>query len=166
MTTKSALLILSLFALKICLTLLENSYRPIWGLYFSTMVSPFFVNKKKRQIKVRELARTHLHHAIFSHDEVRHTRPKFDTCRKVFFWWPCNVKIEFFTLSFHRPEFYTHLQKIEGGSLKKILEKKNVFPKKYVELRTFDGTYCTYSVTSTHYLHHVTGLIKIDKKSI
>jgi hypothetical protein len=31
-------------------------------------------------------------------------------------------------------------KKIEGGSLKKILEKKNVFPKKYVELRTFDGT--------------------------
>ncbi len=27
-----------------------------------------------------------------------------------------------------------------GGSPKKILEKKNVFPKKYVELRTFDGT--------------------------
>ncbi len=31
-------------------------------------------------------------------------------------------------------------KKIEGGSPKKILEKKNVFPKKYVELRTFDGT--------------------------
>jgi hypothetical protein len=30
-------------------------------------------------------------------------------------------------------------KKIEGGSPKKILEKKNVFPKKYVELRTFDG---------------------------
>ncbi len=27
----------------------------------------------------------------------------------------------------------------KGGSPKKILEKKNVFPKKYVELRTFDG---------------------------
>jgi hypothetical protein len=32
-------------------------------------------------------------------------------------------------------------KKIEGGSPKKILEKKNVFPKKYVELRTFDGSY-------------------------
>jgi hypothetical protein len=32
-------------------------------------------------------------------------------------------------------------KKIEGGSPKKILEIKNVFPKKYVELRTFDGTY-------------------------
>ena len=31
-------------------------------------------------------------------------------------------------------------KKIEGGSPKKILEKKNVFPKKYVELRTFDGS--------------------------
>jgi hypothetical protein len=31
-------------------------------------------------------------------------------------------------------------KKIKGGSPKKILEKKNVFPKKYVELRTFDGT--------------------------
>jgi hypothetical protein len=32
-------------------------------------------------------------------------------------------------------------KKIKGGSSKKILEKKNVFPKKYVELRTFDGSY-------------------------
>ncbi len=32
-------------------------------------------------------------------------------------------------------------KKIEGGSPKKNLEKKNVFPKKYVELRTFDGMY-------------------------
>jgi hypothetical protein len=31
-------------------------------------------------------------------------------------------------------------KKIKGGSPKKILEKKNVFPKKYVELRTFDGS--------------------------
>ncbi len=31
-------------------------------------------------------------------------------------------------------------KKFKGGSPKKILEKKNVFPKKYVELRTFDGT--------------------------
>jgi hypothetical protein len=38
-------------------------------------------------------------------DEVRHNRPKFDICRKVFFWRPWNVKIEFFTSSFHRPEF-------------------------------------------------------------
>ncbi len=30
-------------------------------------------------------------------------------------------------------------KKIKGGSLKKILEKKNVFPKKYVEISTFDG---------------------------
>jgi hypothetical protein len=30
-------------------------------------------------------------------------------------------------------------KKIKGGSPKRILEKKNVFPKKYVELRTFDG---------------------------
>ena len=30
-------------------------------------------------------------------------------------------------------------KKIKGGSPKKILEKKNVFPKNYVELRTFDG---------------------------
>ncbi len=36
-------------------------------------------------------------------------------------------------------------KKIEGGSPKKILEKKNVFPKKYVELRTFDGKYCYFS---------------------
>ncbi len=28
---------------------------------------------------------------------------------------------------------------MEGGSPKKILDKRNVFPKKYVELRTFDG---------------------------
>jgi hypothetical protein len=31
-------------------------------------------------------------------------------------------------------------KKFKGGSPKNILEKKNVFPKKYVELRTFDGT--------------------------
>ncbi len=43
-------------------------------------------------------------------DEVRHNRPKFNIWRKVFFL------------------------------PKKILEKKNVFPKKYVELRTFDGS--------------------------
>jgi hypothetical protein len=43
---------------------------------------------------------------IGSHpDEVRHNRPKFDICRKKFFWRPCNVKIKFFTSSFHRPEF-------------------------------------------------------------
>ncbi len=30
-------------------------------------------------------------------------------------------------------------KKFKGGAPKKILEKKNVFPKKYVELRTFDG---------------------------
>jgi len=30
-------------------------------------------------------------------------------------------------------------KKFKEGSPKKILEKKNVFPKKYVELRTFDG---------------------------
>jgi len=30
-------------------------------------------------------------------------------------------------------------KKFKGGSPKKILEKKNVFPKMYVELRTFDG---------------------------
>jgi hypothetical protein len=30
---------------------------------------------------------------------------------------------------------------LKGGSPKKILEKKNVFPKKYVELRTFDGIF-------------------------
>ncbi len=38
-------------------------------------------------------------------DEVRHNRPKFDICRKMFFWLPCNVKIKFFSSSFHRPEF-------------------------------------------------------------
>jgi hypothetical protein len=73
------------------------------------MVSTFFVNKRNCQIQVRELARTHLHHAVLSHDEVRHYRLKFDICRK-----------------------------IEEGSPKKILEKKNFIPKKYVELRTFD----------------------------
>jgi hypothetical protein len=31
-------------------------------------------------------------------------------------------------------------KKFKGGSPKKILEKKNVFPKMYVELRTFDGS--------------------------
>jgi hypothetical protein len=38
-------------------------------------------------------------------DEVRYNRPKFDICRKVFIWGPCNVKIEFSTSSFHRSEF-------------------------------------------------------------
>ncbi len=38
-------------------------------------------------------------------DEVRHNRPKFDICRKVCFWEPCTVKIEFFTSSFNRSEF-------------------------------------------------------------
>ncbi len=36
-------------------------------------------------------------------------------------------------------------KKIKGGSPKKILEKKNVFPKKYVELRTFDGMLALYN---------------------
>jgi hypothetical protein len=35
-------------------------------------------------------------------------------------------------------------KKIKGGSPRKILEKKKVFPKKYVELRTFDGSNYTY----------------------
>jgi hypothetical protein len=81
-------------------------------------------------------------------DEVRHNRPKFDICRKVFFWRPCNVKIKFFTSSFQRPEFYTHLQKIKGGSPKKIFEKKNVYPKMYVELRTFDGSQIFFIIRS------------------
>ncbi len=41
-------------------------------------------------------------------------------------------------------------KKIKGGSPKKILEKKNVFPKKYVELRTFDGIFSVYCLTKTY----------------
>jgi hypothetical protein len=48
------------------------------------------------------------------------------------------VKIEFFTSSFHKPDLDTPPKKLRGGHLKRF-EKKNVFPKKYVELRTFDG---------------------------
>ena len=72
-------------------------------------------------------------------DEVRHNRPKFDICRKVFFG----------DLAMRKSNFSLHLsidlnfrhtsKKIKGGLPKKILERKNVFPKKYVELRTFDG---------------------------
>ncbi len=72
-------------------------------------------------------------------DEVRHYRPKFDICRKVFFWRPCPVKIKFSLHLSIELNFRHNSKKIKGGSPKKILEKKNVFPKKYVELRTFDG---------------------------
>ncbi len=46
--------------------------------------------------------------------------------------------------------------KIKGGSPKKILEKKNVFPKKYVELRTFDGINLIFSVFAVYYFFHCT----------
>jgi hypothetical protein len=42
-------------------------------------------------------------------------------------------------------------KKFEGVSPKKILEKKNVFPKKYVELRTFDGNAILLSAKGTTY---------------
>ncbi len=48
-------------------------------------------------------------------------------------------------------------KKIKGGSPKKILEKKNVFHKKYVELRTFDGTEYFFSKTLTN--KYVTSII-------
>ncbi len=60
-------------------------------------------------------------------------------------------KLFFGDLAMSKSNFSLHLskdlnfrhnsKKIKGGSPKKILEKKNVFPKKYVELRTFDGKY-------------------------
>ncbi len=60
-------------------------------------------------------------------------------------------KLFFGDLAMSKSNFSLHLskdlnfrhtsKKIKGGSPKKIFEKKNVFPKKYVELRTFDGTY-------------------------
>jgi hypothetical protein len=51
----------------------------------------------------------------------------------------CSNQIAYFYQLIGRNFRHTS-KKIEGGSHKKILEKKNVFPKKYVELRTFDGT--------------------------
>ena len=74
-------------------------------------------------------------------DEVRHNRPKFDICRKVFFG---NLAMRKSNFSLHLSielNFSHTSKKVKGGSPKKILEKKNVFPKKYVELRTFDGTH-------------------------
>jgi hypothetical protein len=74
-------------------------------------------------------------------DEVRHNRPKFDICRQGFFGdlatWKSNFSLHLsIDLNFRHTS-----KKIKGGTPKKILEKKNVFPKKYVELGTFDGTY-------------------------
>jgi hypothetical protein len=67
-------------------------------------------------------------------------------------------KFFFGDLAMRKSNFSLHLfidlnfrhtsKKIKGGSPKKILEKKNVFPKKYVELRTFDGTQFVDSVKS------------------
>jgi hypothetical protein len=49
-------------------------------------------------------------------------------------------KLDWMLLSINSYRIFIHTsKKFEGGSPKKILEKKNVFPKKYVELRTFDG---------------------------
>jgi hypothetical protein len=72
-----------------------------------------------------------LNFAALLGDEVRHNRPKFDICRKVFFWLPCNVKINFlFHLSMGLNFIHTS-KKIKGGSPKKILEKKKkCFPQK------------------------------------
>jgi hypothetical protein len=62
-------------------------------------------------------------------DEVRHNRPKFNICRKVFFWGPFNVKIKFFSLSFQRSDKDTPLKKLRGGHIKRFWRKKMFSPK-------------------------------------
>jgi hypothetical protein len=48
-------------------------------------------------------------------------------------------------------------KKIKGALPKKILERKNVFPKKYGKLRTFDGTVpCVLNMSSTAITHEIT----------
>jgi hypothetical protein len=67
-----------------------------------------------------------------------HNRPKFDICRKAFFGDLAMSKSNF-SLHLSKDLNFRHTsKKIKVGSPKDFGEK-NVFPKKYVELRTFDG---------------------------
>ncbi len=96
------------------------------------LIYSFILKYKKCHILGIISLKMNLKFAALLGDEVRHNIPKFDICRKVFFWRPCNVNIEFFTSSFHRPKFQTHLQKNLGGrgvNLKDFGEKK-CFPQK------------------------------------
>ncbi len=104
------------------------------------MASTFFVNKKKCQIKVRELARIHLHHAILSHDEVRHYRQVRHLQKSVILTaLPCSNQTAYF-YQLIGTNFRHTSKTFEEGSTKKKLKEKIVFPKNGVELRTFDGT--------------------------
>ncbi len=85
-------------------------------------------------------------------DEVRHNRPKFDICRKVFFGDLAMGKSNFslhlsIDLNFRHTSkkikgwFFFPTPAVADSSVYFLQtnERKNVFPKKYVELRTFDG---------------------------
>ncbi len=86
-------------------------------------------------MKVRELARTHLHHAILSHGEVRHYRHKFDTCRKVLFWRPCRVQIRQHTfINWSVQILDTPPKTLSRVHLKKINRKKMFSPKRVSNL--------------------------------
>ena len=64
------------------------------------------------------------------------------TSAEKWFFWDLAMRKSNFSLHLSIDLNFRHTsKKIKGGSPKKILEKKNVFPKKYVELRTFDGNF-------------------------
>jgi hypothetical protein len=77
-------------------------------------------------------------------------------------------KNRFFSLHLSIDLNFRHTsKKIKGGSPKKILEKKNVFPEKYVELRMFDGTENSSTIFSFVINAHLSSLPKIlQQKSL
>jgi hypothetical protein len=70
------------------------------------------------------------------------------TSAEKLFFGVCAMSKSNFSLHLSKDLNFRHTsKKIKVGSPKKILEKKNVFPKKYVELRTFDGRYKSFEHT-------------------
>jgi hypothetical protein len=92
-------------------TLLENSYRPIHGSHFFTQ-SLLFLKLKKGQIEARDLARTHLHHAVLSHDEVRQCRTTVSLTpgEKCYFSGLAMSISNCILLTIDRYKFWTHFQ--------------------------------------------------------
>jgi hypothetical protein len=103
------------------------------------MVSSFFVIKKSVKLRL-EIWPEHICIMLFFHMTKLGTLDLSSTsAEKGFFGNHAMLKLNSL-LHLSIDLNFRHTSKtIEGGSPKKILEKKNVFPKKYVELRTFDG---------------------------
>jgi hypothetical protein len=71
------------------------------------------------------------------------------SAEKCFFGYLAMFKSNFSVHLYKGLNFRHTFKKFKEGSPKKIFEKKNVFPKKYVELRTFDGILSWLCVVAT-----------------